>query len=37
VQVGDVELAMSADYAAPVLDALSALLASADTPEGVIL
>ena len=33
--VGDVELSMSADYAAPVLDALSALLASAGTPEGV--
>jgi hypothetical protein len=35
VQVGDTELSMSADYAAPVLDALSALLASAATAEGV--
>ena len=35
VQVGDVELSMSADYAAPVLDALSALLASAATAEEV--
>ena len=34
VQVGDVELSMSADYAAPLIDALSALLASATTaPE----
>jgi hypothetical protein len=34
VHVGDVELSMSADYAAPVIDALSALLASAATaPE----
>jgi len=34
VLVGDVELSMSADYAAPVIDALSALLASATTaPE----
>ena len=34
VQVGDVELSMSVDYAAPVLDALSTLLASAATdPE----
>jgi hypothetical protein len=31
VQVGDEELSMSADYAAPVLDALSTLLASATT------
>ena len=31
VQVGDVELSMPADYAAPVLDALSTLLASAAT------
>lgn len=29
VQVGDVELSMSVDYAAPVLDAMSALTASA--------
>ncbi len=35
VQVGDVELSMSADYAAPVLDALSTLLASAATAEEV--
>ena len=36
VQVGDVELSMSGDYAAPLLDALSALLASAATAaEGV--
>jgi hypothetical protein len=30
-----VELSMSADYAAPLFDALSALLASAATAEGV--
>ena len=36
VQVGDVELSMAGNYAAPVLDALSALLASTATPEEVI-
>ena len=36
IQVGDLELSMSADYAAPVLDVLSTLLASAATAEGVI-
>jgi hypothetical protein len=35
VRVGDVELSMADDYAAPMLDALSALLASAVTSEGV--
>ena len=35
VQVGDVELSMSADYAAPVLDVLSTLLASAATDQEV--
>lgn len=33
VQVGDAELSLPADYAAPVLDALSTLLAS--VAEGV--
>jgi hypothetical protein len=33
VQVGDLELSMSADYAAPVLDTLSTLLASATGEE----
>jgi hypothetical protein len=36
VQAGDLQLSMSGDYATPVLDALSALLASAATPEEVI-
>ena len=35
VHVGDMELSMSAGYAAPLLDALSALIASAATAEGV--
>jgi hypothetical protein len=35
VQVGDLELSMSTDYAATVLDALSTLLASAATAEEV--
>ena len=35
VQVGDVGLSMSADDTVPVLDALSALLASAASAEGV--
>jgi hypothetical protein len=35
VQVDNLELPMSADYAAPVLDALSTLLASAITGEEV--
>jgi hypothetical protein len=35
VLVGDVELSMSADYAAPVLDALSTLLASSATASEV--
>jgi len=35
VQVGDLELSLSTDYAAPVLDALSALLASAATAREV--
>lgn len=35
VQVGDLELSMSVDYAAPVLDALSTLLASAAIAEEV--
>jgi hypothetical protein len=35
VQIGDVELSMSADYATPLLDALLPLLTSAATPEEV--
>lgn len=35
VQVGDLELSMSADYAAPLLDALSTLLTSALTDREV--
>ena len=35
VQVGDLELSLCADYAAPVLDALSTLLASALTDREV--
>jgi hypothetical protein len=35
VLVGDLELSVSADYAAPALDALSTLLASAATAEEV--
>ncbi|WP_169789821.1 hypothetical protein [Actinoplanes subtropicus] len=35
VQVGEVELSLSADHAAPVLAALSALLASAATDQEV--
>jgi hypothetical protein len=35
VQVGGTELSISADYARPALDALSALLASAATAEEV--
>lgn len=35
LRVGDLDLSMSADYATPLLDALSTLLASATTAEGV--
>jgi hypothetical protein len=35
VQVSDVDLSMSAEYAAPVLDVLSMLLALAATAEEV--